>query len=100
MNKVTPQKYGLDEHPKVRRLTLHEEVAECVREMIFEGELVAGSRVAERELCLKFGISRTPLREALKVLANEALITLQPNRGAWISPLSPEHLDELFPLIG
>jgi len=84
----------------LRRPTLHEEVVERIREMIFEGELAGGTRVPERALCQRFGISRTPLREALKVLAAEGHITLQPNRGAWITQLTPEDVDELFPIMG
>ena len=93
-------KFRSDEKAEIRRFTLHEEVVERLREMIFEGQLTAGARVPEKELCIKLDISRTPLREALKVLANEALITLQPNRGAWITRLTQEHVDELFPIMG
>ena len=85
---------------EIRRSTLHEEVVDRLREMIFQGELPVGTRVPERELCAKFGISRTPLREALKVCANDGVITLLPNRGAWITQLTPEDVDELFPIMG
>ena len=85
---------------QIRRPTLHEEVVDRIREMIFHGELPVGTRVPERELCAKFGISRTPLREALKVCANDGVITLLPNRGAWITQLTPEDVDELFPIMG
>jgi len=88
---------GLSE---IRRPTLHQEVVERIRDMIFDGDLRAGARVPERDLCQRFGISRTPLREALKVLASEGLITLQPNRGAWITQLTPADVDELFPIMG
>lgn len=84
----------------IRRPTLHEEVVDRLREMIFQGELAIDTRVPEKELCAKFGISRTPLREALKVCANDGLITLLPNRGAWIARLTPEDVDELFPVMG
>ncbi len=84
----------------IRRPTLHEEVVERIRDMIFDGDLKAGTRVPEKSLCQTFGISRTPLREALKVLAADGLITLQPNRGAWITKLTPEDVDELFPIMG
>ena len=100
MNQAVLQEYIIRKKAEIPRLTLYEGVVERLRDMIFEGELVAGARVPEKELCLKFGISRTPLREALKVLANEGLITLQPNRGAWITSLTPEHVDELFPIMG
>jgi len=83
----------------IRRQTLHEELIENIRAMIFDDQLQAGTRIPERELCRKFGISRTPLREALKVLASEGLITLLPNRGAWVTELTPEDVDELFPVM-
>jgi DNA-binding GntR family transcriptional regulator len=59
-----------------------------------------GARVPERQLCELFGISRTPLREALKVLAAEGLIDLLPNRGARVRRLSRRDLDELFDMMG
>jgi len=86
-------------HP-VRRTSLHEEIAGSLRQMIFDGELEGGIRVPEKQLCERFDISRTPLREALKVLANEGLITLLPNKGARVSKLTPEDIDEVFPIMG
>ncbi|WP_449375968.1 GntR family transcriptional regulator [Bosea thiooxidans] len=59
-----------------------------------------GARVPERLLCERFGISRTPLREALKVLAAEGLIELLPNRGARVRVFSAEDLHELFDVMG
>ena len=100
MNKALPKSYEIAEDPEIRRLTLHEEIVDRLREMIFQGDLMVGNRVPERDLCLKFSISRTPLREALKVLANEGLITLQPNRGAWVTQLTAGDVDELFPIMG
>ena len=100
MNKALPKPYEIAEDPEIRRLTLHEEIVDRLREMIFQGDLMVGNRVPERDLCLKFSISRTPLREALKVLANEGLITLQPNRGAWVTRLTAGDVDELFPIMG
>ncbi|HYD66015.1 GntR family transcriptional regulator, partial [Azospirillum sp.] len=61
---------------RIVRASLHEEVVGRLREMIVEGELPPGDRLNERELCELFGISRTPLREALKVLASEGLVVL------------------------
>jgi len=80
--------------------TLHEEVATKLRELIYNGELADESRVPEKGLCERFGISRTPLREALKVLAREGLISLLPNRGARIVKLMPSDIDEVFPVMG
>ncbi len=86
--------------PPISRASLHEEIAEHLRNMIFDGELVAGARIPEKDLCSRFGVSRTPLREALKVLASEGLLTLLPNRGARVSQLTTEDVDEMFPVMG
>lgn len=82
------------------RPPLHEELTARLREMIFSGELLGGQRVPEQKLCEHFGISRTPLREALKVLGNEGLLDLLPNRGARVAVLRPEDVDEIFPVMG
>ena len=84
----------------IRRPSLHQEAAARIREMIFEGELAVGERVPEKALCQRLAISRTPLREALKVLASEGLIELLPNRGARIARLTVEAVDEMFPVMG
>ncbi len=85
---------------RIQRRTLHDEVLDRLRNMILAGELRAGERVPERVLCDRFGISRTPLREALKVLATEGLIDLLPNRGAAVSRISAEGLREAFEVMG
>lgn len=85
--------------PIVRR-TLHDELLDRLRQMIVDGDLVPGQKVPEKELCERFGVSRTPLREALKVLANEGLVTLTPNRGAMIAELTMDDLEEAFPVMG
>lgn len=82
------------------RTTLHEELVERIRAMIFSGELKGGDRVPEQRLCDMFGISRTPLREALKVLGSEGLLDLLPNKGARVATLSEEDIDEIFPVMG
>ena len=84
----------------VRPPLLHEKIVEHLRDLIFAGELMPGTRVSEKDPCARFGISRTPLREALKVLAPEGLITLLPNRGARVAQLTPEDTEELFPVMG
>lgn len=76
------------------------ELATALREMIIEGELPPGLRVPERELCERFGVSRTPLREALKVLATEGHVTLLPNRGARVATLTLTDVRELFEVSG
>ena len=62
--------------------SLHEEVLSKLRQMILEGELEPGSHIVERSLCERFKVSRTPLREAFKVLRSEGLVEILPNRGA------------------
>lgn len=90
-----------DEAPDlIRRRSLHDELVARLRELIVEGELEAGDKIPEKELCARFGVSRTPLREALKVLASEGLVTLTPNRGASVSPLTLRDLEEVFPVMG
>lgn len=79
---------------------LHGELLTGLRDYIIEGNLADGARVPERELCERFGVSRTPLREALKVLASEGLIDLLPNRGARVRPLRQNDIRELFDLMG
>jgi DNA-binding GntR family transcriptional regulator len=79
--------------------SLHEDILGQLRDFIVEGHLEPGSRVPERELCEKFGISRTPLREALKVLAAEGLIELMPNRGARVRQFSEADIKNLFEVI-
>ncbi|MBR9857361.1 MAG: GntR family transcriptional regulator, partial [Gammaproteobacteria bacterium] len=73
--------------------------ADCVRTMIIEGELKEGQRIHEPELCQQLDISRTPLREALKVLHSEGLVTIEPNRGAWVATITPEEIREHFEII-
>ena len=69
--------------------SLHEAVTARLRDLIVAGELPEGSRIVERELCDQLGVSRTPLREAFKVLAVEGLVEILPNRGAIVSRLGP-----------
>lgn len=80
--------------------SLHDELLVALRDYIVEGHLADGARIPERQLCERFGISRTPLREALKVLAAEGLIELLPHRGARVRALGPEELRELFDVMG
>lgn len=94
---VTPiNTYGRN---SLRRRSLHEEVADCVRTMIIEGDLKEGQRINEPELCQQLDISRTPLREALKVLHSEGMVTIEPNRGAWVATITPEEIREHFEII-
>lgn len=89
----------MDFNDKISRASLHVEVADRVREMIFEGTLAPGIRIDELDLSAKLGTSRTPLREALKVLANERLVRLAPGRGAFVSEMTGPEVDSLFPVL-
>ncbi|MEO0911315.1 MAG: GntR family transcriptional regulator, partial [Pseudomonadota bacterium] len=71
-----------------------------LRDLIIEGKLPPGTKVPERELCERYGVSRTPMREALKVLAVDGLVWLEPNRGAWVSKITIDDLEEVFPVMG
>lgn len=83
----------------ILRQTLHDALVPNLRGMILDGDLKPGDKIAERELCERFGVSRTPLREALKVLAAEGLIQLLPQRGAIVAQISEEDIKELFPIM-
>jgi DNA-binding GntR family transcriptional regulator len=85
--------------PKLERPQLHLTVVEHLRNLIVEAVLSPGTKLNERELCETLGISRTPLREALKVLAAEGLIEIEPNRGASVSKLSDIEIWETFELM-
>jgi DNA-binding GntR family transcriptional regulator len=89
----------MNEASHILRRSLHDELVHRLREMIASGELVGGSRIDERGLCERFGVSRTPVREALKVLATEGFVTLIPRRGARVAALSERDLLEAFPIM-
>lgn len=79
--------------------SLHDEVAAQLRERIFDGELVPGSFLDEHHLAEELKISRTPLREALKVLTVEGLVRHEPRRGCFVNEVTEQDLDEIFPVI-
>jgi len=80
----------------IEKKTLHEEIANNLRELIMAGELQKGDKIKEDELCSSMGISKTPLREALRVLSVEGLIRLVPNRGSFVSTPTFEEIREMF----
>jgi DNA-binding GntR family transcriptional regulator len=84
---------------EISRRYLHDEAAERLRELIRAGELESRARVNEFELAERFGVSRTPLREAIKILATEGLLELLPNRGARVASVSPEEVDEMMEVV-
>ncbi|WP_336489493.1 GntR family transcriptional regulator [Methylobacterium nigriterrae] len=92
MNKIDP---GLG----ISRRYLHDEVADRMRELIQSGEMEPRTRINEGELTERFGISRTPLREAIKILATEGLLELLPNRGARVASISQGEIEEMMEVI-
>ena len=82
------------------REIVHPNLLDALREVFVSGGIPPGAKVPEAKLCERFGISRTPLREALKVLAAEGQIELLPNRGARVSAPSIEEVDGLFSITG
>jgi DNA-binding GntR family transcriptional regulator len=78
---------------------LYEEVAELLRQRIFKRELEPGSWIDEVKIAQEWGISRTPLREALKVLAAEGLVTMKVRRGAYVTEVSEQDLAEVYHLL-
>lgn len=83
----------------IKRPTLHEELVNRLRNLVVEDALKPGEKVPEKELCESFGVSRTPLREALKVLASEGFVVLQANRGARVAEVTRKELENAFPVI-
>jgi len=79
--------------------SLHDDAAERLRERIFAGELAPGSFLDEVRLAEELEISRTPLREALKVLTAEGLVRHEPRRGCFVNEVTEQDLDEIFPVI-
>ena len=83
----------------ITRHALYEEVAERLRARIFAHELAPGTWLDEQAIAAELGISRTPLREALKVLASEGLVRLEPRRGCYVAELTEQDLDDIFPVM-
>lgn len=79
---------------------LYEQVAEWLRERIYSRELEPGSWIDELRIAQTLGISRTPLREALKVLAAEGLVTMKVRRGAYVTEVSEKDITEIYQLLG
>ena len=90
----------LDAATDAERPILHTQVIDELRGIITRGELAEGKRVPEAALCERLGVSRTPLREALKVLAAEGFVELRPNRGAVVVPIDGDAVAALFELKG
>jgi len=82
------------------RRTLAQRLVDELRQAIYDGDLAPGTRLQEAELAARFGVSRTPLREALKLLTSDGLVEIAANRGARVTELSIEELAETFPVMG
>jgi DNA-binding GntR family transcriptional regulator len=80
----------------IQRAALHEQVAQRLRQMLVEGRIAPGAKLNERELAQLLNVSRTPLREAIKMLAAEGLVELLPNRGAVAVSLTEEDIVHTF----
>ena len=78
---------------------LYEQVAERLRQQIFARALEPGHWIDELKLAADFGISRTPMREALKVLAVEGLVTMKPRRGAYVTEMSADDVAQVYHLL-
>lgn len=104
MTNQTPAKRGrprlapatADTPIPLRRRSLHEEIRTKLRSMIIKGQLAPGTRLGEVELCDMLGVSRTPLREALKLLEGENLVEIRPHRGARVTMLDASETADLF----
>ena len=85
--------------PSLSPRALYQDVAERLRQQIFARELEAGSWIDELKLCAEYGISRTPMREALKVLAAEGLVTMKVRRGAYVTEMSRDDVAQVYHLL-
>jgi len=88
------------EPDNIARLPLTGQVATTIRDMIVQDRLKPGERIRERQLSKELNVSRTPLREALKILAGERLVDILPNRGAVVADPAPEEVRELLQVLG
>ena len=88
-----------DTHQPLARRALYQDVAERLRQQIFARELEPGGWIDEMKLAADYGISRTPMREALKVLAAEGLVTMKLRRGAYVSEMSREDVEQVYHLL-
>jgi DNA-binding GntR family transcriptional regulator len=86
-------------HDRLKPRALYEEVAELLRQRIFARSLQPGEWIDELKIAADYGISRTPLREALKVLATEGLITMKVRRGAYVTEVSEQDARQVFHLL-
>lgn len=84
---------------RVNRSSLSQQAIDLLREQIYNHVLIPGQRLDEAVLADQLGISRTPLREALKVLSSEGLVDLRPHKGCFVTELTLRDLEEIFPIM-
>jgi len=84
---------------KLNNRPLYEDVADRLREQIFSKQIAPGSWLDEQGLAEQFGISRTPMREAIKVLASEGLVTIKMRRGAYVTEVARKDLEQIFTIL-
>jgi DNA-binding GntR family transcriptional regulator len=96
---TAPQPMEDESDLDLERTVLHDRVVDHLRAMIISGELEPGERIPERDLCQRLNVSRTPLREALKVLAAEEMIQLLPYRGAVVTKLTAAETADILLII-
>jgi DNA-binding GntR family transcriptional regulator len=92
-------RHSANGHPPLARRALYEDVAEQLRQRIFARDLEPGEWIDELKIAAELGISRTPLREALKVLAVEGLVAMKPRRGAYVAETSREDVTHVYHLL-
>ena len=85
---------------KIENRPLYEDVADKLREQIFGKQLAPGSWLDEQALAAQFGISRTPMREAIKALASEGLVTIRMRRGAYVTEVNRGDLEQIYTVLG
>jgi DNA-binding GntR family transcriptional regulator len=91
MERFSVDKFHIEQHQ-----TLRERLADYLKDSIIKGHLKPGERIAEPELAERFGISRTPVREAFRQLESEGFLTVIPRRGATVSPITDRDVKEFY----
>ena len=95
-DKVIMERFKRSVHPQERHRTLRERIVDFVKEAIIKGRLRPGERIPEPELAERFGVSRTPIREAFRQLESEGFLTVIPRKGAVVSPITDKDVREFY----